>query len=629
MELEKENKQEIVKIILASVLLLGAWIESKTVTQPMWVTLLVYLIPYLVVGFEVIKESIEDLLEGEVFSEDLLMVIATLGALGIGFLPNAEPEFTEAVFVMIFFKIGELFEEIAEGNSRKSISHLMDIRPDSAEIERDGKSEIVSPEKVEVGQTIIIRPGAKVPMDGVVLEGESSLNTVAITGESVPRKVSTGEEILSGCVNLSGLLRVKVQKPFSESTASKILSLVEEASEKKSTSENFISKFAKIYTPTVVVLALCIAILPTLLGGGAFSTWLLRALTFLVVSCPCALVISVPLTFFGGLGGASKAGILIKGSNYMETLSKLKTVVFDKTGTLTHGVFEVTSVHSESLPDNELLNYASAVEKFSNHPIAISIRKASNGKESAMTVTDVKEIAGHGIQAMVDGKAVCVGNSKMMNSVLGNGAKDKWLHCEHSGTVIHICIDGVYAGHFEISDVVKDDARKGILALKDEGIHTVMLTGDRENVAEQVAVELSIDEHYSELLPQDKVSHVELLLKDNEGTLAFVGDGINDAPVLARADVGIAMGALGSDAAIEAADVVLMDDNPTKIAKAIRIARKTISIAWQNIIFSIAVKVAVLVFAAFGLAPLALAIFADVGVMIIAVLNATRALKVN
>ena len=609
------------KIVAAAVLLVAAVIVEKKTDWATWQYLLLFLVPYLIVGWDTLKEAAEGLFHGEALSEDFLMSIATLGALGIGFMPGAETQFPEAVFVMLFFQVGELFEEMAEGRSRKSISHLMDIRPDSARVERDGKWETVKPEEVAVGETILVQPGEKVPMDGVVLEGHSSLDTVALTGESVPRSIGEGDEILSGCVNLSGVLRIRTTKAFGESTAAKILDLVENAASAKSRSESFITKFARVYTPIVVVLAVLVAVIPGLVTGE-WATWIYRGLMFLVVSCPCALVISVPLTFFGGLGGASRKGILIKGSNLVDTLSRVKTVVFDKTGTLTEGVFEVTAVHPEVLDQKELLHLAAHVERHSTHPIAMALRNAYPDEQDSCTVEGMEETAGHGVVAKVNGRRVAVGNSKLMEA---EGAL--WHPCEQEGTIIHVAMDGEYLGHIVISDRIKADSAEGIRALKAAGIgRTVMLTGDQEAVAASVAQTLGVDEYHAQLLPADKVSQVERLLK--EGTLAFVGDGINDAPVLTRADVGIAMGALGSDAAIEAADVVLMDDKPSKIAAAIRIARRTLRIAKENIGFAIGVKVLVLVLAALGIATMWMAVFADVGVTVLAILNAMRALRV-
>lgn len=626
---EMEPKQKLIQIIAASILLIAAVLVTKAFPDlAMWQKLLIFLIPYAAAGFDVLKEAIEHIGEGEVFDEDFLMCIATIGALLIGFVPGGKEQFAEAVFVMLFFQVGELFEGIAEGNSERAISQLLDIRPDTANVERGGEVLVVSPEEVAVGETVVIRPGEKVPMDGVVLEGTSSLDTVALTGESVPRDVTAGDPILSGCVNQSGVLRVRVEKEFGESTAAKILELVQHAGSKKSRSEKFISRFAGIYTPIVVFAAIALALIPPMLTGdfaGSFAAWLLRALTFLIVSCPCALVVSVPLAFFGGIGAASKAGILIKGSSYMDALAKADTVVFDKTGTLTKGVFEVTTLHPEKMDEKELLHLAAHVERYSTHPIAVSLRTAFGNEADGCAVERVEEVAGQGIRAVVNGRTVCVGNSKMMDAI---GAK--WKSCDEAGTIIHVAVDGVYAGHIHISDIEKPDAKKAIAELKVLGVgHTVMLTGDREEVAKRVASDLGLDEYHAELLPADKVSGVEQLLQNRKegASLVFVGDGINDAPVLARADIGVAMGAMGSDAAIEAADVVLMDDQPSKIAKAVRISRSTLAIAKQNIVFAIAVKVGILILAAFGLAPMWLAVFGDTGVLILCVLNSMRALK--
>lgn len=626
---EMEPKQKLIQIIAASVLLIAAVLVTNAFPElAMWQKLLIFLIPYAAAGFDVLKEAMEHIGEGEVFDEDFLMCIATIGALLIGFVPGGKEQFAEAVFVMLFFQVGELFEGIAEGNSERAISQLLDIRPDTANVERGGEVLVVSPEEVAVGETVVIRPGEKVPMDGVVLEGTSSLDTVALTGESVPRDVTAGDSILSGCVNQSGVLRVRVEKEFGESTAAKILDLVQHAGSKKSRSEKFISRFARIYTPIVVFAAIALALIPPMLTGdfaGSFAVWLLRALTFLIVSCPCALVVSVPLAFFGGIGAASKAGILIKGSSYMDALAKADTVVFDKTGTLTKGVFEVTTLHPEKMDEKELLHLAAHVERYSTHPIAVSLRTAFGNEADGCAVERVEEVAGQGIRAVVNGRTVCVGNSKMMDAI---GAK--WKSCDEAGTIIHVAVDGVYAGHIHISDIEKPDAKKAIAELKALGVgHTVMLTGDREEVAKRVASDLGLDEYHAELLPADKVSGVEQLLQNRKegASLVFVGDGINDAPVLARADIGVAMGAMGSDAAIEAADVVLMDDQPSKIAKAVRISRSTLAIAKQNIVFAIAVKVGILILAAFGLAPMWLAVFGDTGVLILCVLNSMRALK--
>ena len=591
-----------------------------------WQLLLVYLVPYLLIGHETLHEAWEGITHGDAFNEHFLMSVATIGALLIGFLPGAETQYPEAVFVMLFFQVGELFEGYAEGKSRDSIAHLMDIRPDIAHV--DGKD--VSPEDVAVGTVIVVKPGEKVPLDGVVIEGTSALNTVALTGESLPRDVNVGDEVISGCVNLSGVLRVRTTKAFGESTVSKIISLVENAGEHKSQSETFITRFARIYTPIVVFAALALAVIPTLFGGN-FATWLYRALMFLVVSCPCALVISVPLTFFGGIGGASRKGVLVKGANYMDVLAKVDTVVFDKTGTLTHGQFAVEAVHPDTCDEHELLHLAAHVEHFSTHPIGAALRDAFPDEATdGCTVSDVEEVAGHGIRAKVGDKIVCVGNTKMMDAI---GAK--WHDCHHVGTIIHVAINGEYAGHIVINDQIKSDSAEAIAALKSLGVaKTVMLTGDRKEVADHVATTLGLSEYHAELLPADKVAFIEGLSRKEEGgtrnektTIAFVGDGINDAPVLARADVGIAMGGLGSDAAIEAADVVLMDDKPSKIALAIRIARRTIAIARQNVAFAIGVKVAVLILAAVGIATMWLAVFADVGVTVLAVLNAMRTLR--
>ena len=621
------EKKKLLRIILTAVLLVGAVIIEKTLNLEVWQLLLVYLVPFLLIGYDTIGEAVEGIMHGEVFDEDFLMCVATVGALLIGFLPGAETEFPEAVFVMLFFQIGELFEHYAEDNSRKSISHLMDIRPDSANVERGGQVVEVSPEQVAVGETIVVKPGEKLPLDGVVVEGETSLNTVALTGESMPRSVKKGDEVVSGCINISGVVRIRVEKSFGESTVSKILDLVEHASGNKSKSETFIARFARVYTPIVVYVALALAFIPPFFCDGymeALPVWVSRALTFLVVSCPCALVISVPLTFFAGIGGASRRGILIKGSNYMDTLAKTATVVFDKTGTLTKGRFEVEAVHPQNFDERELLHLAAHVERYSTHPIAMSLKTAFGNESDGCRVENVEEIAGQGVRALVNGKEVCVGNVRMMDAI---GAE--WHECHRKGTIVHVAADGVYAGHIVVNDVVKDDAQEAVEGLKRRGIRkTVMLTGDHQDVALRVAEAVGIDECHAGLLPADKVDAVEKLIDEKkEGeALAFVGDGINDAPVLARADVGIAMGALGSDAAIEAADVVLMDDKPSKIATAIGIARRTIGIARENVAFAIFIKLLVLVLAAFGVATMWMAVFADVGVTVIAVFNAMRAL---
>lgn len=623
--MEKENRNKLIRIISASVLLVGSVLVERTMNLLIWQLLLVYLVPYLVVGYDVLTEAAEDIAHGEGMDVDFLMAIATLGALCIGFMPGAEPQFTEAVFVMLFFQVGELFESFAEGRSRKSISQLMDIRPDIAHVKRGEELVDVNPEEVKVGDIVVIRPGEKVPMDGIVIDGASSLNTVALTGESVPRTIRPADDIMSGCINLNGVVTAKVTKAFGESTAAKVLNLVENATKNKSKNEKFITKFAKIYTPIVVVLALLVAVIPPLLvNGQLWSVWIYRALTFLVVSCPCALVISVPLTFFGGIGGASRKGVLIKGSNYMETLAKVRTIAFDKTGTMTHGVFDVTAIHPENIAPNELLHLVAHVERYSTHPIALSIRKAFPDKNDGCDVKDVVETAGQGVMARINGKSVSVGNTNLMESV---GAK--WQPCEKVGTILHIAIDGEYAGHIVVSDKIKEDAADAVNALKAEGVkRLVMLTGDKEEVAADVAKTVGLAEYHAELLPSDKVSQVETILKENaEGTMAFIGDGINDAPVLARADVGIAMGGLGSDAAIEAADVVLMDDKPSKIAVAIRQARRTLRIARENTWFAVGIKMSVLILAFFGLATMWMAVFADVGVTVLVVLNAARTLK--
>lgn len=623
-------KKKLIRIILTAVLLVGAWLVEHFTALPMWQVLLVYLVPYLVISYDVLGEAVEGIMEGDPFDENFLMSIATIGALLIGFLPGAEPQFIEGVFVMLFFQLGELFEHYAEDKARDSISELMDIRPDVANVERNGVVASVSPEEVMIGETVIVKPGEKIPLDGRVLEGSSSLNTVALTGESMPRDVSAGMEVISGCVNLSGVLKVQVEKAYSESTAAKIIQLVEEAGDNKSRSESFIRRFARVYTPIVVIAALALAVIPPFFYDSyapAFGVWLYRALTFLVVSCPCALVISIPLTFFAGIGGASHKGILIKGGNYMDALSKLSTVVFDKTGTLTRGTFDVEAIHPEKLSEHELLHLAAHVERYSTHPIALALRMAYANEKDNCTVEDIQETAGQGITATINNQKVSVGNSRLM-ATLGITIPTCKRCTSHAGTIVHVAIDGEYAGHIVISDQLKADAVKAIESLKQLGVSkTVMLSGDKREVVEQVAEQTKVTEYYAELLPTDKVKHVERLIAEkNAGeTIAFVGDGINDAPVLARADVGIAMGALGSDAAIEAADVVLMDDKPSKIALAIELSCRTIFIAKENAWFAISIKVAVLLLATFGMASMGLAVFADVGVMVLAVLNAMRA----
>ena len=626
---EGSLRQKLMLIILSAVLLIVAVLIEHTFHLSTWQLLFIYLIPYLLIGHDTLKEAAEGLLHGEAFNEHFLMSVATIGALCIGFLPGAATQFPEAVFVMLFFQVGELFEGYAEGKSKESISHLMDIRPDVANVVREGQVQSISPEQVAIGETIIIRPGEKIPLDGVVIEGETSLNTVALTGESMPRMITVGDEVISGCVNIQGVIRVRTTKDFGESTASKIIRLVQDAGEHKSKSEAFITRFARIYTPIVVLAAVLLAFVPPLLSGAfadTFAVWLYRALMFLVVSCPCALVISVPLTFFGGIGGASRRGILVKGANYLDVLSKVRTVVFDKTGTLTHGQFAVEAVHPDQFDEHQLLHLAAHVEHYSTHPIGAALRDAFPEEATdGCCVTEVEEVAGQGIRARVGEQLVCVGNEKMMQAI---GAQ--WHDCTHVGTIIHVAVDGVYAGHIVINDRIKDDSAQAISSLSDLGVgRIVMLTGDRKAVAAHVAQKLGLSEYHAELLPTDKVALVEQYAHEHtDGFMAFVGDGINDAPVLARADVGLAMGGLGSDAAIEAADVVLMDDKPSKIALAIKIARRTLSIARQNVWFAIGVKVAVLLLAAFGIATMWMAVFADVGVTVLAVLNAMRALRV-
>ncbi|MBR3014429.1 MAG: cadmium-translocating P-type ATPase [Bacteroidaceae bacterium] len=621
-------RQKLLLIAATVVLLVVAVYIEHSFSLPKWQLLLIYLVPYLLIGHETLHEAVEGLAHGEALNEHFLMAVATIGALCIGFLPGAETQFPEAVFVMLFFQVGELFEGYAEGKSKDSIAHLMDIRPDVAHVERGGQVLSVSPEQVEVGETIMVRPGEKIPLDGVIIEGTTALNTIALTGESMPRSATIADEVISGCVNLQGVIKVRTTKSYGQSTVAKIIHLVEDAGDHKSRSEAFITRFARIYTPIVVGAAVLLALLPPLLSGhfmDCFATWLYRALMFLVVSCPCALVISVPLTFFGGIGGASRRGILVKGANFMDVLSKVETVVFDKTGTLTHGQFVVEAVHPDQFDEHQLLHLAAHVEHFSTHPIGAALRDAFPDEATdGCSVSEVEEVAGQGVKARVGNDLVCVGNAKMMEAI---GAH--WHDCTHIGTIIHVAVNGIYAGHIVINDKIKADSAAAIEALQQLGVkRTVMLTGDREEVARDVAGKLHLTHYEAALLPADKVERVERLLAERaEGqALAFVGDGINDAPVLARADVGIAMGGLGSDAAIEAADVVLMDDKPTKIALAIRIARRTLGIARQNVGFAIGVKVAVLLLAAFGLATMWMAVFADVGVTVLAVLNAMRAL---
>ena len=626
--MNKKQKKMLTRIVIAAAMLVALHFLPVTGL----VRLALYLAAYLVIGYDILRKAWKGILNGRVFDENFLMAIATVGAFALAIYEKSG-DYTEAISVMLFYQIGELFQSYAVGRSRKNISELMDIRPDYANIERDGKLEKVDPDEVEIGSTIIVQPGEKVPIDGVVLTGASSLNTSALTGESLPRDVKAGDEIISGCINMTGVLTIQTTKEFGESTVSKILELVEDSSSHKSRSEDFIAKFARVYTPAVCYGALALAVLPPLVRmlfmglSAQWGEWIYRALTFLVISCPCALVISIPLSFFAGIGGASKEGILIKGSNYLETLSEVKTVVFDKTGTLTQGVFGVTGVHHNKVEEERLLEYAALAECASSHPISKSLQKAYGREIDRDRVSDIQELSGKGICAKVDGHDVAAGNTKLM-ALLGVEYRD----CHRVGTIIHMAIDGEYAGHIVISDVVKPTAKEAIAALKHAGVEkTVMLTGDAKRVADQVASELGVDRVCSELLPADKVKKVEELLADkgSKDKLAFVGDGINDAPVLTRADIGIAMGAMGSDAAIEAADVVLMDDDPMKIAKAIKISRKCIGIVYQNIIFALVVKFGCLALGALGIANMWAAIFADVGVMILAVLNAIRALRVH
>ena len=626
--MSKKQKKMLVRIIAAAVLL----IVLNFIPATGIVRFILYLVPYLVIGYDILLKALKGIKNRQVFDENFLMAVATVGAIALA-LYDRSGDYTEAVAVMLFYQVGEWFQSYAVGKSRRNISELMDIRPDYANVERDGRLEKVDPDEVEIGSVIVVQPGEKVPIDGIIIEGSSSLNTSALTGESLPRDARAGDEIISGCINMTGVLKIRTTKEFGESTVSRILDLVENASSRKSRSEDFISKFARVYTPAVCYAALALAFLPPLvrmfaLGLPAdWGTWIYRALTFLVISCPCALVISIPLSFFAGIGGASNAGVLVKGSNYLETLSQTKIVVFDKTGTLTQGVFEVNGIHHNKLEDEKLIEYAALAESASSHPISRSLQKAYGKEIDRSRVTDIKEISGGGVIARVDGTEVAAGNDKLMNQ-LGI----PYINCHSVGTIIHMAVNGTYAGHIVISDVLKPHSKEAVQALKAAGVRqTVMLTGDARKVADQVASELGLDSVYSELLPEDKVNKVEELLKSKpeNAKLAFVGDGINDAPVLGRADIGIAMGAMGSDAAIEAADVVLMDDDPLKIAKAIRISRKCLRIVYQNIIFAIGIKLICLVLGAMGIANMWLAIFADVGVMIIAVLNAIRALFVK
>lgn len=625
--MNKKQKKMLARILIAAALLIGFHFLPFTG----YVRFVFYLIPYLVIGYDILIKAFKGIKNRQPFDESLLMAVATIGAIAIALYGDGD--YTEAIAVMLFYQIGEWFQSYAVGKSRRNISDLMDIRPDYANIEQDGKLEQVDPDEVEIGSVIVVQPGEKVPIDGIVMEGSSTLNTSALTGESLPRDAKEGDEIISGCINMTGVLKIRTTKEFGESTVSKILDLVENASSRKSRSEEFITKFARIYTPAVVYSAIALAVLPPLvrmLGMGVsadWGTWIYRALTFLVISCPCALVISIPLSFFAGIGGASNAGVLVKGSNYLETLSRTKYVVFDKTGTLTQGVFEVNEVHHNEMDREKLLEYAALAESASSHPISRSLQRAYGKEIDRSRVTDIREISGNGVTARVDGIEVAAGNSKLMDRL---GVK--WTDCHQAGTIIHMAVDGRYAGHIVISDIEKPHAKEAVRALRSAGVEkTVMLTGDSWKVAEHVAADLGIDEVHAELLPADKVEKVEELIekRPEKGKLAFVGDGINDAPVLSRADIGIAMGAMGSDAAIEAADIVLMDDDPLKIAKAIRISRKCLRIVYENIWFAIGIKLICLVLGAVGIANMWLAIFADVGVMIIAVLNAIRALFVK
>ena len=632
-----KQKKWLARIVVALVLFVGVmifthfapleeWLGSRQAA--VWAEFALFLIPYLIAGYDVLWEAARNIGRGQVFDENFLMSIATIGAFAMVLFPDSDPHMAEGAAVMLFYQVGELFQSYAVGKSRKSISDMMDIAPEFATIERDGVLEEVDPDEVPVGSIIVVKPGERIPLDGTIIEGASQLDTAALTGESIPRDVEPGSDVISGCVNLSGVIRVKTSKPYGESTVARILELVENAAEKKARTENFITRFARYYTPIVTGAALLIAVVPPLAGMGTWSDWVLRGLTFLVVSCPCALVISVPLSFFGGIGGASKLGILVKGSNYLELLSKVDTVVFDKTGTLTSGTFDVVAIHPETGIDPQwLLSHAAHAEAFSNHPIAVSLREAYKGEIDPKRVLDAQEQSGHGVRAVVNERVVLVGNDKLMAQ---HGAA--WQDCDVTGTVLHVCVDGEYAGHIVIADIVKPDAKRTITQLHDAGVkQCVMLTGDRRDVAKAVGKDLGMDDVRAQLLPQDKVSAVEELLakQAEDGKLAFVGDGINDAPVLTRADVGIAMGAMGSDAAIEAADIVLMDDKPSNISKAILIARHTMRIVWQNIVFALGVKIAILILAAVGIANMWLAVFGDVGVAVLAILNAMRAMNVS
>lgn len=623
--MNKKQKKMLIRIIISTILLVALHFIPTTGI----IRFTLYMVPYLIIGYDILKKAIKGIFKGKIFDENFLMAIATIGAIVVGLL--GEGDYTEAIAVMLFYQIGELFQSYAVGKSRKNISELMDIRPDYANIEKDGNVEKIDPDEVEVGSIIVVNPGEKVPLDGVVIDGKSSLDTSSLTGESLPRSIESGDEVISGCINLNGVLKIKTTKAFEESTASKILELVENASSRKSKSESFISKFARVYTPIVCILALCLAIIPPVImmimeNNAEWLTWIYRALTFLVISCPCALVISIPLSFFAGIGGASRQGILIKGSNYLETLSKTKMVVFDKTGTLTHGVFKVSGVHHNKLEEEKIIEYAAIAECASSHPISKSLQSAYGKSIDRNRASKIEEISGYGIIAEIDGKQVAVGNNKLMKKLNIN-----YIECEHDfGTVVHVAIDEKYCGHIVISDVIKPNSKQAIKELRKNSIsEIIMLTGDNKVVAEDVARKLEIDKYHAELLPEHKVEKIEEIIKEKSENekLAFVGDGINDAPVLSRADIGIAMGAMGSDAAIEAADVVLMDDDPLKISKAIKISKKCLKIVYQNIIFAISVKIICLLLGAIGITNMWAAIFADVGVMIIAVLNAIRALK--
>ena len=632
--MNKKQKKLLKRILVALALFFAVMIMDEmgllasVFGEPgaLYASFVLYLVPYLIAGHDVLLKAWRNVRRGEAFDESFLMAVATIGAFAMIFFPDTEPHMAEGAAVMLFYQVGELFQSYAVGKSRKSIAAMMDIAPDYANIERDGELEQVDPDEVAVGDVIVVKPGERVPIDGVVVEGSSQLDTAALTGESMPRHVEAGAEVISGCINMTGLLRVRTTKLFGASTVSRILELVENASEKKAKTENFITRFARVYTPAVTFAALAIALIPPVLGMGAWADWILRGLTFLVVSCPCALVISVPLSFFGGIGGASRLGILVKGSNYLEALSRVDTVVFDKTGTLTSGTFNVVAIHpEESVDPDYLLDLAAHAEAFSDHPIAASIKTAYTGKIDQGRIADVEEESGHGVSAKVDEHVVMVGNDKLMAA---HGSS--WHDCELTGTILHVSVDGRYIGHIVIADMVKADAKQAIRDLHAAGVERcIMLTGDRDDVAAAVAKELGLDEYHAQLLPGDKVERVEQIMDTANSNLAFVGDGINDAPVLARADVGIAMGAMGSDAAIEAADIVLMDDKPSNIARAIRVARKTMGIVWQNIVFAIGVKLIILVLAAFGIANMWLAVFGDVGVAVIAILNAMRAMNVR